>query len=226
MVGVSDGDSFTYVLEEYEDSLGPYSIAYNHSLPYNRTSNAGLEIVTGGEFTITVINATPSSKNPIEIGVQYSNGSHTVDHTAIFIFQPPSFSALFGGNRFIMFTDWAFYEVSVPGELQNYKDAEYINSFEFINGEKGFFWSIKGSEEDPEAFIETAHDKITGMLLYKSWNFTRSGGLTSGTLRQNEYENLSFSFPDFLSTIFILALFAIITVLFATIIFLRRKKYL
>ncbi len=222
MVGVSDGDSFTYVLEEYQDSFGPYSLAYNW------TSNTGLEIAVGDEFTITVTNATVStSYGPLEIGVRYSNGTQTVDDTAIFLFY-----ALFGGNGWIMFTEWAFYEVSLTGQLQNSKDVEDINSYEVINSEKEFFWSTKGSEEDPDAFTETIHDKITGMLLYASWDYTIFGSRSYGTLRQKDYANFNgtvtekFSFPGFQSTTFILALFAIITVLFATIIVLRRKKYL
>lgn len=155
LVGVSEGDSFTYV-------LGRHNIPETGNFEVYRNSSSGekLEIQEQSEYTITITNSTP-----IKSGDYY-----TFTHRMSVEFSNSTFSMLgeirFDPLSYIVFTDWNYTYDQTHKFFQTLKNSADIRSFEIIDGDDEFTWKV--DRWDIVTNFEGRFDKVTGMLLYTS----------------------------------------------------------
>ncbi len=154
-IGVSNGDVFTFVLDNYTPNFDEdYSPGYS-----------SLTVQVGDEFTMTILN-----NNPIEtiyglvIEVEFDNGEIDREYDVDLVERADD---EFG---FIMFTDWTFWQTNVNSYLEDSKDAGDVDSYSVENNDKHFI--VKTSFSTDTFFRTTngntviVYEKSTGVLLY------------------------------------------------------------
>ncbi|OLS26500.1 MAG: hypothetical protein HeimC2_15170 [Candidatus Heimdallarchaeota archaeon LC_2] len=175
LVGVSEGDSFTYVFEKLNIDRASWP------LYRNSTTDTIFEVKENEEFNIKITNATPVKSGDYytfshKMAVEFSNSTNILSGTLRMVH-----------TGFMVFTDWNYTYDETRSLLVGLKNTANIDSWNIENGEDEFVWSHNETISSGLNYVEFRFDKITGMLLFEYLNTWVSGNQYTKILKQKDY---------------------------------------
>ncbi|MHA2275146.1 MAG: hypothetical protein ACXAC2_05240 [Candidatus Kariarchaeaceae archaeon] len=172
-IGVNVNDEFIFVVDKYTSFLGE---------DYSPGFFGEASVKVGGEFTMKILNATPTLDffDEYVLEVEFDNGTATDENEVTIPSTAAGEDAIYG---LIMFTDWNFWETELSAFPASGKEAGVVNSYKLDNGEEEFSvsWSVSVTDEgtDIKDDSQYIYEKSTGVLLYSKEKFEASTpGLT------------------------------------------------
>ncbi len=217
-IGVNNGDEFVFVVDKYTSIFGE-----NYSPGFFDPT-----VAEGSEFTMTVIDATPTLDfwGDLVMTVNFDNGTVNEDYEVTLAEDSGDDDEEMG---FILFTDWDFWETDAKASLEAAKTAGELSSYSVENGVDEFTvkTSVSLSEDGSSLKGKTVqtYEKSTGVLLYEYVKMDADAGIFSINF-EDEIRRKGFTAPSSGSDGFLPGFELAFTFLtfISIVIFLKKKK--
>lgn len=170
-IGVNNGDEYIFVVDKYTSVFGE-----NYSPGFFDPT-----VAVGSEFTMTILDATPTLDffGDWVIEVNFDNGTVDDDYEVTLVEGSSEDDEL----GFIIFTDWDFWETEAKASLEAAKTAGDISSYSVENGADEFTVKTSVSISENEGSVKgktvQVYEKSTGVLLYEYAKIDANAGVFS-----------------------------------------------